>query len=74
MRTKLPVLIMIITGWSLAAPAQVVTADPVFPVASGPVVITFHADMGDMGLKDYSGDDVYAHTGVITNLSTGPSN
>jgi len=26
-----------------------------------------------MGLKDYAGDDVYAHTGVITNLSSGPS-
>ena len=26
-----------------------------------------------MGLKDYPGDDVYAHTGVITDLSTGGS-
>ncbi len=61
---------------ALAGPAalsQVVTADPTFPVASRPVVITFHADRGDMGLKDYAGDDVYAHTGVITSASTGPS-
>jgi len=74
MRAKLPVLILILSGWSLAASAQVVTADPVFPVASGPVVITFHADRGDMGMKDYTGDDVYAYTGLITSLSTGPSN
>jgi hypothetical protein len=26
-----------------------------------------------MGMKDYTGDDVYAHTGVITNLSSGQS-
>lgn len=71
MKHKLPVLILILAGFSLAASAQVITADPVFPVSSGPVVITFHADQGNMGMKDYAGDDVYAHTGVITNLSGG---
>ncbi len=73
MKVKLTILILALTGWSLAASAQVLVTDPVFPVSSGPVVITFNADKGDMGLKDYTGDDVYAHTGVITNLSTGPS-
>ncbi len=73
MKVKLPVLIMIFAGWSLGAAAQVVTTDPVFPLASGPVVITFHSDQGNMGLKDYAGDDVYAHTGVITNLSSSNS-
>ncbi len=73
MKVKLPVLIMILAGWSLSAAAQVVTTDPVFPLASGPVVITFHSDQGNMGLKDYAGDDVYAHTGVITNLSSSNS-
>ena len=67
------VLILALTAWGLTSKAQVVTTDPVFPVASGPVVITFHADKGDMGMKDYTGDDVYAYTGLITNLSTGPS-
>lgn len=52
--------------------SQVVTTDPALPVTSEPVSIYFHADMGNMGLKDYSGD-VYAHTGVITNLSQNPS-
>ena len=38
------------------------------PSEPGPVTITFHADRGDQGLSGYAGD-VYAHTGVITNLS-----
>jgi glycosidase len=73
MRRKIPVLILLLAGFSLTASAQVITADPVFPVSSGPVVITFHADQGNMGMKDYAGDDVYAHTGVITNLSSSNS-
>lgn len=52
--------------------SQVVTTDPALPVTSEPVSNYFHADMGNMGLKDYTGD-VYAHTGVITNLSQNPS-
>ena len=49
-----------------------VTTDPAMPIASQPVVITFHADEGTAGLKGYSGD-VYAHTGVITTKSTSTS-
>ena len=70
MKIKIPVLALIFAGWSLAVSSQVITTDPVFTLASAPVVITFHADAGDMGMKDYTGDDVYAHTGVITNLSS----
>lgn len=73
MKIKIPVLVLIFAGWSLAVSSQVITTDPVFAPASAPVVITFHADRGDMGMKDYTGDDVYAHTGVITNLSSGQS-
>ncbi|MFZ2341339.1 MAG: alpha-amylase family glycosyl hydrolase [Bacteroidales bacterium] len=71
MKLKLPVLAIIIAGWNLNISAQVITTEPVFPVDSDPVVITFHADRGDMGLKDYTGDDVYAYTGVITDQSDG---
>lgn len=71
MKLKLPVLAMILAGWSLNMQAQVITAEPVFPLESGPVVITFHSDQGDMGLKDYPGDDIYAYTGVITDQSNG---
>ena len=73
MKAKLLILILSLASLSVATEAQVITANPVFPVSSGQVVITFNADQGDMGLKDYTGDDVYAHTGVITSASTGPS-
>jgi len=48
---------------------QVVTTSPEFPTPDEPVTVTFHADRGNQGLKDYSGD-VYAHTGLITEKST----
>lgn len=52
--------------------AQVVTSDPEFPTEDDVVTIYFHADEGNHGLMDYDGD-IYAHTGVITNKSDGPS-
>ena len=52
--------------------AQVVTSTPPLPMATDQVVITFHADQGNQGLMNFTGQ-VYAHTGVITNLSGGPS-
>ena len=52
--------------------AQVVTTDPEFPTADGSVTITFDATQGTAGLEDYDGD-IYAHTGVITDESTGSS-
>lgn len=71
MKVKLQLLVFIFAGFSLSSTAQVISSDPVFPLASDPVVITFNADRGDMGLKDYTGDDVYAYTGVITDQSNG---
>jgi len=50
--------------------AQVVTTSPAFPTADDEITITFDATKGNAGLMGYTGD-VYAHTGVITNLSTG---
>lgn len=58
---------------TLTAEAQVITTSPVFPTSGDAVVVTFNADKGDMGLKDYTGDDVYAHTGVITDKSISSS-
>jgi pullulanase/glycogen debranching enzyme len=52
--------------------AQVVSTEPVFPTQTDDLTIYFHADKGNQGLKDFTGD-VYAHTGVITNLSTSSS-
>ncbi len=66
-------LILALFGWGLTVNAQVITVDPVFPLASDAAVITFNADFGDMGLMNYAGEDVYAHTGVITDKSTSSS-
>lgn len=52
--------------------AQVISTTPYFPTDDQPVRVTFYAQQGNAGLAGYTGD-VYAHTGVITNLSTNPS-
>lgn len=49
--------------------AQVITTQPAFPSEDQPLVVTFYADRGTKGLKDFAGD-IYAHTGVITSKST----
>lgn len=61
-------IIIFITG----SFAQVVWTNPIFPVATGSVTIYFDATQGNAGLANYTGD-VYIFTGVITNLSSGPS-
>ena len=48
---------------------SLITTNPAFPLEGIPVTITFNATLGNGGLYNYTGD-VYAHTGVITNLST----
>lgn len=45
-----------------------VTTTPALPTEAGAVTIQFDATQGSGGLKDYTGD-VYAHIGVITDLS-----
>lgn len=57
---------------SLQINAQVILTNPAFPSATDLVEIIFDASQGNGGLAGYSGD-VYAHTGVITNKSTSPS-
>ncbi len=51
--------------------AQLLSWSPEFPADNAAVTITFDASKGNAGLNNFSGD-VYIHTGVITNLSTGP--
>jgi glycosidase len=48
--------------------AQVVTTNLQYPTENDSIIIYFDATQGTGGLKDFTGD-VYAHTGVITNLS-----
>ncbi len=56
----------------VAAFAQLISTVPAFPTSEGSVVITFDATQGNRGLVGFTGD-VYAHIGVITNLSTSSS-
>jgi glycosidase len=54
------------------ASAQLIVTVPPLPVADEPVTVTFNATLGSGGLAGYTGD-VYAHTGVITQYSSGGS-
>ncbi|RZK96873.1 MAG: hypothetical protein EOO62_28490 [Hymenobacter sp.] len=63
--------LLVLLGWAARAQAQV-TVDPVFFTDTTPITLTFDATQGNAGLANYTGD-VYIYTGVITNLSTSPS-
>ncbi len=51
---------------------QVITVTPAMPNDQSSVEVIFDAAQGNAGLAGYTGD-VYAHTGVLTNLSTSSS-
>lgn len=70
---KLFLLSLILSITFMQVSAQVVTPDPAIPTDDKPVTITFYADRGSAGLKNFTGD-VYAHTGLITEKSTGDNN
>lgn len=67
---KLSVLITLISLMASIGFSQVITVNPPLPNDQISVEIIFDATQGSGGLAGYTGD-VYAHTGVITNLSTG---
>lgn len=60
--------------FSMAAKAQLLTWTPDFPKDNDNISITVDASKGNQGLVGYNPADVYVHTGVITNLSSGPTN
>ncbi len=49
--------------------AQVITTDPLIPVANKPVTLYFHSDLESGDLKNYTGD-LYLHTGLILSDNT----
>ncbi len=62
--------ILLSTGLS----AQLLNVTPSFPKDTSAVSIIMDATKGNQGLLNYANpNDVYVHVGVITNLSTGPS-
>ena len=59
---------------SLNSFSQLLSWSPGFPTDASPLVITMDASFGNTGLLNYTPtNDVYVHTGVITNLSANNS-
>lgn len=54
--------------------AQLLTWTPDFAGDGSAIDIIVDANYGNKGLLGHDANDVYAHTGVITNLSTSPTN
>lgn len=58
----------------VAGRAQLLSTDIAFPTDASTIVVTMDANKGNKGLLNHTASDVYVHTGVITNLSTSPTN
>ncbi|WP_460585801.1 alpha-amylase family glycosyl hydrolase [Hymenobacter arcticus] len=70
---RLLLAVLLLAGLAPAAWAQSpVTVSPAYFTDNTPITLTFDATLGNAGLATYTGD-VYIYTGVITNLSTTPS-
>ena len=65
-------LFILAAVFSFSSEAQLVVTEPPFPQTDGSVRIIFDATEGSGGLEGYGGS-VYAHTGVITDQSSSPS-
>jgi 1,4-alpha-glucan branching enzyme len=61
------IAILILISINLFA-QDIVTTNLQYPTQNDSIIIYFDATKGNAGLKDFTGD-IYAHTGVITNLS-----
>lgn len=66
------IVLFLISFTVVSLQAQLVVTDPPLPIVTNPVTVIFDATLGNAGLSGYTGD-VYAHTGVITEFSTGGS-
>ena len=70
LKSILPILLTLVGA--TAVQAQVIYSEPAFPTPEDEVTVFFNASEGNGGLED-CGCDIYLHTGVITNLSSSPS-
>lgn len=68
-------LLVLGIAMSVLVSAQLIVTNPSILTSdyTGVIEIIFDASLGNAGLKDYTGTDVYAHTGVITSASTSDS-
>jgi len=71
MTKKIILTFVLIFALFLIAKTQVVTSSPVYPVPNQSVTIYFNTNLGNAALVGVQ--DIWAHTGVITNLSTSSS-
>jgi 1,4-alpha-glucan branching enzyme len=70
MKTYRTIAVLVVTlVVSVLAQAQVVTSTPTFPSQTDTITVIFDASQGNRDLLGFTGD-IYAHTGVITFLST----
>ncbi len=68
------ILVGLVIGLVLTSSAQLLTWTPDFAKDNDNIVITMDATKGNQGLNNYTPtSDVYVHVGVITNLSSSPS-
>lgn len=65
-------IIIFLVFFSTTVFAQVVWTEPAFPTQGDDIVLYFDATQGNAGLADFAGD-VYAHMGLITSASNGPT-
>jgi hypothetical protein len=70
-------LLLVVLCFLLSANAQrLLTWAPEFPVDNSNLIITVDCNKGNQGLLNFeagNSNNVYVHVGVITNLSTGPT-
>lgn len=67
-------LLVAVLGAFISVHAQLLTWTPDFGKDNDNIVITMDATKGNQGLMNYTPtSDVYVHIGVITNLSSGPT-
>ncbi|HED36716.1 MAG TPA: hypothetical protein ENI76_00485, partial [Ignavibacteria bacterium] len=69
---KIKFILIIFLAFYQIGISQVLSSSPQFPADTDTITITYDATKGNKALVGYTGN-VYAHTGVITNSSTSPS-
>ena len=67
-------LISILLLLASTAQAQVLVWQPEFNTDAGSLTVIMDANAGNKGLLGENRNDIYVHTGVITNLSNSPNN
>ncbi len=67
------IFLLITVLMAFCSQSQLLVFTPDFPLDNSNLAVTMDATKGNQGLKDFAGP-VYVHIGVITNLSTSPTN